>query len=614
MGELKVGKHVLISAPSAPLELDGIPFRSEVFIDGEYLRFLSGQIVTGPGGGGSGGSFPTRPFRVTSDGVVEYDSIQAAIDAASADDVIYVPAPPSGTSGYNEQIVVNKRVNLVAIGGKRCRITHPAGPAVTVTSQCRITGFWIEADSGVSIRFDDGSEYAIMDDVETDSVEINLSSGYLHFSFVRCYTLTINSTAPDIVLYARFCHIGEVGSSNPSVIALYNSYLGSYSGAITIHHSGGTPANFPPSEQYRNYNIPWLPSTDSYLGWRQSRGYWEPIPISELPSATIGGIPDRPFIIRNGEAITFQSIQSAIDSSAYGESVFVPPGQYDESLDIPEGRLLIGIGRPVITTTQQFGHVITVSGYDVVVRNLRIIAGNESAVFIHGYASLTLDGCEVNSPGYEDCVENYGTVTVLNSYIRSGTGLCMVNYDEAYAINCVLHTDGTLTSTSQGARTVVIGGSAIGTPEPLDAQYVAVAFMSPVEPLESVNPIAISGVNVGDVLMWDGSRWLPGTTAGGPHHQTHEDGGADEISVTGLSGRLADYQKADQIGPWPVDISTPPQDGFVLGWSASQGKIVWLDPPQLSVSLPVSLSLMEASTQTESSAVSINLTLSNVPG
>lgn len=55
------------------------------------------------------------------------------------------------------------------------------------------------------------------------------------------------------------------------------------------------------------------------------------------------------------------------------------------------------------------------------------------------------------------------------------------------------------------------------------------------------------------------------------HHTTHENGGSDEIDVTGLSGRLADPQDADALNSNPVNAPTP-SDQDVLTWDAGAGE------------------------------------------
>jgi hypothetical protein len=47
-----------------------------------------------------------------------------------------------------------------------------------------------------------------------------------------------------------------------------------------------------------------------------------------------------------------------------------------------------------------------------------------------------------------------------------------------------------------------------------------------------------------DALTWDAAsaKWIPEAASPGPHAASHENGGADEISVAGLSGLLADAQ------------------------------------------------------------------------
>jgi hypothetical protein len=53
-----------------------------------------------------------------------------------------------------------------------------------------------------------------------------------------------------------------------------------------------------------------------------------------------------------------------------------------------------------------------------------------------------------------------------------------------------------------------------------------------------------------------------------PHASRHQDGGSDEINVTGLSGKLADPQDAGWLRGRTVS-STAPSDGQALIWNAS---------------------------------------------
>lgn len=71
------------------------------------------------------------------------------------------------------------------------------------------------------------------------------------------------------------------------------------------------------------------------------------------------------------------------------------------------------------------------------------------------------------------------------------------------------------------------------------------------------------------VLSWNGVAWAPadpGTPAA--HNTTHQNGGADEISVAGLSGVLADKQDANKLQGRDVD-SAAPSSGHVLTWNGS---------------------------------------------
>lgn len=57
----------------------------------------------------------------------------------------------------------------------------------------------------------------------------------------------------------------------------------------------------------------------------------------------------------------------------------------------------------------------------------------------------------------------------------------------------------------------------------------------------------------------------------GAHHESHEDGGADEVSVAGLSGVLGDKQDADKLQGRAIN-PTAPTDGQVLIWDAATSK------------------------------------------
>jgi hypothetical protein len=64
----------------------------------------------------------------------------------------------------------------------------------------------------------------------------------------------------------------------------------------------------------------------------------------------------------------------------------------------------------------------------------------------------------------------------------------------------------------------------------------------------------------GDVILGDGTVGPVPPAALGPHAPTHENGGADEINVAGLSGVLADPQlvDVDPAGALDGDSATTP--------------------------------------------------------
>jgi hypothetical protein len=83
------------------------------------------------------------------------------------------------------------------------------------------------------------------------------------------------------------------------------------------------------------------------------------------------------------------------------------------------------------------------------------------------------------------------------------------------------------------------------------------------------HPISPTLPAPGDAMTWDGAAWGP---VGGvsPHDWTHEAGGSDEISVEGLSGRLANRQLAGYVYDIGQPIAAgPPAPGDVLTWGGS---------------------------------------------
>lgn len=92
------------------------------------------------------------------------------------------------------------------------------------------------------------------------------------------------------------------------------------------------------------------------LEWDANDECWKNVP---LPGT--GTMPATPFIIRGAGIVQYNTIQEAIDDSADGENVFVPPGTYNESLVIGQNKRLgiYGWG-----TTGN----VTVSGSDTLVQ------------------------------------------------------------------------------------------------------------------------------------------------------------------------------------------------------------------------------------------------------
>jgi len=74
---------------------------------------------------------------------------------------------------------------------------------------------------------------------------------------------------------------------------------------------------------------------------------------------------------------------------------------------------------------------------------------------------------------------------------------------------------------------------------------------------------------------WGGITDKPATFPPTDHHAAHENEGAQEINVAGLSGLLADEQKAGYIKEVMIDDSAL-ADGKMLGYVAATGKVEYI--------------------------------------
>jgi hypothetical protein len=91
-------------------------------------------------------------------------------------------------------------------------------------------------------------------------------------------------------------------------------------------------------------------------------------------------------------------------------------------------------------------------------------------------------------------------------------------------------------------------------------------------------PAGALKANVASRLQYDGTNFvlasIPGSGATpAAHHTSHENGGSDEISVTGLSGALADKQDANKLQGRDLSAAAP-SDNDVLSWDSASSS--WL--------------------------------------
>ncbi|WP_347245709.1 hypothetical protein [Thermogutta sp.] len=534
MGKISIGNAVLAKGGDK-LALDDIPFRSDLFVDGQFLRYYSGEIVTAPaGGGGGGGSVPTLPYRIVNGEIIQYDTIQEAINACVADDVVYIPP-----GNYEENFTVGAAtpITLIAKVPYRTRL----GGTIETTVPCRIIGFWISGQvtvTGSNCIFD-LCEFAYLDGPNLVATDNRV---WVNFGLVPRAQL-VNGT-----LYAKSSYIVKIEGTGTAY--LYNSYIALPPEGVELHHSGGSPSNFPDTPNYHYYNIPWAPPVPSYVVYRD--GKWKPEP---LPTGWTW--PINPYRIVGGTIAEYSTIQEAIDASSDGDVIYVPPGTYD-GFEYSDKKLSI-------VSTVPYGATITgsvlVRGFEAscVFSGLIFAPGasvevrSDLAEFVHcrigeleldllGYQGGSLIDCSVDQL-YARCDFIAHSCVIENLSISPG---CYAYLYETYLKNRPVGVS--------GATIVHSGGSEEDFEDHPNYEFKGIPW-KPAEP---------------SILICKDGRWGVRLFR---HAEGHQEGGDDELNVNGLHGRLADYQSADQIGRFPVDLNSTPLAGYVLTWDGS--KIVW---------------------------------------
>jgi len=200
-------------------------------------------------------------------------------------------------------------------------------------------------------------------------------------------------------------------------------------------------------------------------------------------------------------------------------------------------------------------------------------AGGSDLVYI-GLAQITpllayvSDDLEVTiNPGHyiaaSGAVVRIEKTAVDMSSHEPASGACwnLIRADDAGAIDVV---DGTPVDD--------IADLTLATDAPaLAAGYKALAYVR-----QYVDQVELSSEYAApDVIP--AAFWM-GSLEAVAHKTSHEDGGADEISVEGLSGTLADVQDAGWLQGVEVDDSSP-SDNQILRFDDGNSKITWETPP-----------------------------------
>lgn len=612
MGKLSVGRTCLANGDGY-VELDGIRFRSDLFLPNQFLAFTGGEIVTAPASGT--GAIPTKPYRIVGGQAVEYNTIQQAVNSVpgDADDIIYIPP---GT--YTEQVTVPSRVGIITLYSLVPHGASLAGGSVSlrIESPARAVGLRVQ---GVEIVGQGGGR-PLLDRCDITGT-LSVNSAQLDMRFSRVESLYLSSGSE---ISAQLCWIGELSGDGDAV--LHECFLGRIApdALASIRHSGGIGELIGAERDYTTLNIPWQAPYRCVLAFDGSR--WKPEPYPD-PS----GLPRQPFIIRDGQYYEYPSLQEALDRALSGETVWLPPGNWTGGVYIRPSVSLRGLGMPTIVlgSGQQVYSAGSLIGVDIrkvgetnaSLSAVKIVAGSMRwCQVLADYATLpsqhtwaavhcvdgTIHQCAIiatSSIWHADAVHAEGSVAIYGSFLFSGwansSAVRTVRSDSMVRVcqtmcaggisgpGGTVHLISSKASFVEGAVSVIDDLSGLdGLPSevrirfpaaaPTGAVFVCGANGQAEARLLELNDLGdVSGTpNVGDVLGYDGSGWRP-MPAGqpGPHASSHQDGGVDEISVEGLSGRLADYQKADQIGPWPVNLAAQPSQGSVLMWDGA--RITW---------------------------------------
>lgn len=265
------------------------------------------------------------------------------------------------------------------------------------------------------------------------------------------------------------------------------------------------------------------------LEWDANDECWKNV---QPPGA--GSIPSTPFIIRGASVVQYSTIQEAIDDSADGENVFVPPGTYNESLVIGQNKRLgiYGWGTTGNIIVSGSSTLVQVDG-QVRFHNIRFdwrptVLTTTPMIVINAFAPI-FTRCEFSVYSTDALPVTLFSIAVNNGIMMEW---CLVgatvpnggvlfsspdtNWTEygAFVLWSTIRLSGTWTIRTTNLPVSFYASFVYAS----DATYnespslgINNSILSPLpQPDVSWSIVPVRGRNDGDIVLWDGNNWIVG--------------------------------------------------------------------------------------------------------
>lgn len=623
MGSFKVGSFTIAQGGTA--KVNDVPLLTELWRDGEFLTYLNGAVVTSMPQAMQ--AAPERPFVIENGNVTTYDSIQDAVDHAQPNAIIYVPEWYA--NGKNEHVDITKAVVLAGVPFGRAQIG-----SVDIAAFCMLSGIVVRGsvtDTGGGVIF--GCELPgpiyVGAGVTTQILYSRLGSLTLASGSSVQLTNSMVDVASGPSSATLSAHASVVGSVNGELVVrcgLLGDISGSPNAKLVLPFGDVAPGSVLSWD-----GTGWIPvELHGLAGGIPAVPFiirnGAPVTFGSLSEALQSALQNETVYVPPGQwDVTGCIVRDNVRVIGIGHPrLVVRPGLTGQSLTLRTCSLYgVAIARdsdddyggdapPVVTVADNSRATMTLCsiaqqtpfggtkvpnvrvGFDAVLTldytAMTHYGGDFSlpAIECREYAQLRLRYCDINCHMTAASLELGAKVVAYHSNVYGivdGVGTVEATLSNLLAVFCKLYSFASHVSFSTLPLYEYFGMLPLhpGNIRDLPAVPVVTGDSFPFSvwakfALSGLPDVNTAGANIGDVLSWDGAVWRP-VPAGTPgtHASTHQAGGTDEISVAGLHGRLADFQAADQIGPWSIDVGKEPSVGDVLTWDGQ--RITWSRPP-----------------------------------